>query len=201
MFCIVSAFFFSSRRRHTRCSRDWSSDVCSSDLGQGMAAAREGRYADASRAFERVLAEDPDRFDALVSLGIARYKLGAFDEASAALERARARAPRDATVRLYLGLSHLQKGEAGPADAHLAAFADLAADRRIAAQAQRALRLMRGDPLDSETRAFVAASLDDEAELLREVSEAQRALANADARARIYATPLCTLWSGHLRCF
>src|SRR2546422_2783028 len=28
----VRFFFFSSRRRHTRCSRDWSSDVCSSDL-------------------------------------------------------------------------------------------------------------------------------------------------------------------------
>src|SRR6266511_673533 len=27
-------FFFSSRRRHTRFSRDWSSDVCSSDLGR-----------------------------------------------------------------------------------------------------------------------------------------------------------------------
>src|SRR2546429_8292365 len=27
-------FFFSSRRRHTRCSRDWSSDVCSSDLSE-----------------------------------------------------------------------------------------------------------------------------------------------------------------------
>src|SRR5690625_7817440 len=27
-------FFFSSRRRHTRWPRDWSSDVCSSDLGQ-----------------------------------------------------------------------------------------------------------------------------------------------------------------------
>src|SRR5207249_7263611 len=26
------AFFFSSRRRHTRSKRDWSSDVCSSDL-------------------------------------------------------------------------------------------------------------------------------------------------------------------------
>src|SRR3989442_11298045 len=25
-------FFFSSRRRHRRCGRDWSSDVCSSDL-------------------------------------------------------------------------------------------------------------------------------------------------------------------------
>src|SRR5216684_8213037 len=30
---MVCFFFFSSRRRHTRCSRDWSSDVCSSDLG------------------------------------------------------------------------------------------------------------------------------------------------------------------------
>src|SRR5687768_18108669 len=29
---IYVSFFFSSRRRHTRCSRDWSSDVCSSDL-------------------------------------------------------------------------------------------------------------------------------------------------------------------------
>src|SRR2546422_10837476 len=29
-----SCFFFSSRRRHTRCSRDWSSDVCSSDLSR-----------------------------------------------------------------------------------------------------------------------------------------------------------------------
>src|SRR6266498_5274825 len=29
-------FFFSSRRRHTRCGRDWSSDVCSSDLAEGL---------------------------------------------------------------------------------------------------------------------------------------------------------------------
>src|SRR2546429_5267844 len=29
---VFFCFFFSSRRRHTRCSRDWSSDVCSSDL-------------------------------------------------------------------------------------------------------------------------------------------------------------------------
>src|SRR2546429_5825123 len=40
-------FFFSSRRRHTRCSRDWSSDVCSSDLypipdGRGFVSARGG---------------------------------------------------------------------------------------------------------------------------------------------------------------
>src|SRR5690606_16349132 len=34
---IIFFFFFSSRRRHTRFSRDWSSDVCSSDLAVGMA--------------------------------------------------------------------------------------------------------------------------------------------------------------------
>src|SRR5207245_8568406 len=43
-------FFFSSRRRHTRCYRDWSSDVCSSDLPptsteQGLSDSR--KWADA----------------------------------------------------------------------------------------------------------------------------------------------------------
>src|SRR3989442_10131497 len=33
------ALFFSSRRRHTRCGRDWSSDVCSSDLAKGKSSA------------------------------------------------------------------------------------------------------------------------------------------------------------------
>src|SRR5207249_9066748 len=32
MFNLYFFFFFSSRRRHTRSKRDWSSDVCSSDL-------------------------------------------------------------------------------------------------------------------------------------------------------------------------
>src|SRR5947207_11044988 len=35
-FCVIVSFcffFFSSRRRHTRSLCDWSSDVCSSDLG------------------------------------------------------------------------------------------------------------------------------------------------------------------------
>src|SRR2546429_2044580 len=39
--------FFSSRRRHTRCSRDWSSDACSSDLQQrGIVKLREGGAGD-----------------------------------------------------------------------------------------------------------------------------------------------------------
>ncbi len=174
---------------------------CATAFGQGMAAAREGRYTDASTYFERALAEDPDRFDALVALATARYKLEAFDEAIEALERARARAPRDADVRLYLGLSHLRKGEVSAADEHLGAFVELTPDRRIAAQARRALRLLRGDPLDEETRAFMAASLDDEAELTREVTEARRALSAAEAWPRPWLGPVCVVRSGRLRCY
>src|SRR3712207_6626126 len=42
-------FFFSSRRRHTRYWRDWSSDVCSSDLSEGVISNRElyGKNAEA----------------------------------------------------------------------------------------------------------------------------------------------------------
>src|SRR5439155_11426179 len=42
----LSVFFFSSRRRHTRWPRDWSSDVCSSDLvahERGVSLSEPGR--------------------------------------------------------------------------------------------------------------------------------------------------------------
>src|SRR5204863_6800755 len=44
---IVAFFFFSSRRRHTRSLRDWSSDVCSSDL---LARPRGHSYCRSERA-------------------------------------------------------------------------------------------------------------------------------------------------------
>src|SRR5437870_13539497 len=49
MFSNLLSFFFSSRRRHTRWPRDWSSDVCSSDLNTLRAAElqrwiEEGHY-------------------------------------------------------------------------------------------------------------------------------------------------------------
>src|SRR6266480_6343402 len=40
---MISFFFFSSRRRHTRLTCDWSSDVCSSDLGRGPRLGQEHR--------------------------------------------------------------------------------------------------------------------------------------------------------------
>src|SRR5690625_3098016 len=36
IFLFIFLFFFSSRRRHTRWPRDWSSDVCSSDLNRAV---------------------------------------------------------------------------------------------------------------------------------------------------------------------
>src|SRR5690349_23696774 len=41
--CRSDIFFFSSRRRHTRSLRDWSSDVCSSDLFMHFRAQRSAR--------------------------------------------------------------------------------------------------------------------------------------------------------------
>src|SRR5690606_40234243 len=47
---ICSFFFFSSRRRHTRFSRDWSSDVCSSDLNSiTLPSFLESRFRDNTR--------------------------------------------------------------------------------------------------------------------------------------------------------
>src|SRR5215217_8502527 len=37
-------FFFSSRRRHTRYWRDWSSDVCSSDLAANLSKVAHGGW-------------------------------------------------------------------------------------------------------------------------------------------------------------
>src|SRR5690606_39380768 len=45
-FLCLDLFFFSSRRRHTRFSRDWSSDVCSSDLADDRAIEAGVRPAD-----------------------------------------------------------------------------------------------------------------------------------------------------------
>src|SRR5207247_4870027 len=60
----VYSFVFSSRRRHTRSTRDWSSDVCSSDLFQlGAARGLPGHGEGAIERGERLLrvGDDADR--------------------------------------------------------------------------------------------------------------------------------------------
>src|SRR5690606_41170196 len=58
----LACFVFSSRRRHTRLSRDWSSDVCSSDLGQlasgELAQAEDREIIDVTDLLDRVAREN-----------------------------------------------------------------------------------------------------------------------------------------------
>src|SRR5712664_3839407 len=56
-------FFFSSRRRHTRSDRDWSSDVCSSDLRQ------KGNVDAALADFRKAVALDPSDAKSLAQIG------------------------------------------------------------------------------------------------------------------------------------
>src|SRR5690625_3220837 len=72
--CFFSLFFFSSRRRHTRWPRDWSSDVCSSDL----------RYVDlfdrgrttSLNLFEHVHGDGRQRGDAMLELRERYHRIG-----------------------------------------------------------------------------------------------------------------------------
>src|SRR2546421_5804846 len=55
-------FFFSSRRRHTRSDRDWSSDVCSSDLtrANGAPVSAAGKRRPRADAVRRPQSSDRD---------------------------------------------------------------------------------------------------------------------------------------------
>src|SRR5215475_14649406 len=68
-------FFFSSRRRHTRFSRDWSSDVCSSDLRlHEKGQLTDGNMVEFLRSHTNVIFQ-PDFDDPRYS-GINPYSLG-----------------------------------------------------------------------------------------------------------------------------
>src|SRR6266513_5355939 len=54
-------FFFSSRRRHTRSKRDWSSDVCSSDLIAATPLGRAQRACEQDMRMASLLGVDVDR--------------------------------------------------------------------------------------------------------------------------------------------
>src|SRR3712207_5079705 len=79
---VATSFFFSSRRRHTTYWRDWSSDVCSSDLlptlGEHLLRDHLRRYEDAD-GNDNHLVQQPYAGDE-VGYGIYRAKYVADDE-------------------------------------------------------------------------------------------------------------------------
>src|SRR3989449_4510311 len=114
-------FFFSSRRRHTRCSRDWSSDVCSSDLlesqpagdwrlhfSAGAVYAGCKLYDQAEASFSRAMDGDPRNFDILYNLGLAALHAGHTVRAASVFEVALNQRPQDADCLYALSQAYLQ---------------------------------------------------------------------------------------------
>src|SRR2546429_6159309 len=98
-------FFFPSRRRHTSCSRDWSSDVCSSDLlGNRGGAARLMTFA---QGFSVVLGE------------VSQGRLGVF------VDRANRRDKTGVEKRLHAFAKLVGRAFGSPGDVR---FESLAAD-------------------------------------------------------------------------
>src|SRR3712207_9172405 len=119
--CFYYFFFFSSRRRHTRYWRDWSSDVCSSDLA---APDRPDRVHDpAMRQVPRAR-----------GLGVARR---AAAERLALREDARARGAMDGPV----DAAAPEEARVGGVDDHVGRLArDVALDERDAVDAPHSAR-------------------------------------------------------------
>src|SRR5216684_9262510 len=72
-------FFFSGRRRHTRCSRDWSSDVCSSDLATAQASLA------LAASYWRRVSDGNGRALSQIVLGDMHLRLGNLEAAGAEL--------------------------------------------------------------------------------------------------------------------
>src|SRR5271170_5968307 len=72
---VVFLFFFSSRRRHTRSTRDWSSDVCSSDLaapvpGPTPVTTATGFFLSTAGFLLRLAVNDPAAFEPRKFVGV-----------------------------------------------------------------------------------------------------------------------------------
>src|SRR2546422_9462187 len=122
-------FFFSSRRRHTRCSRDWSSDVCSSDLYCCLAYFARQQYDRAQPLLEAVFKTNPELDGLGYYVGFLRYRAKDYRGALAAFRAGRASDPEiQQLTRFYSGL----------------ALAVLRLPTPAAAQVTQALRLAPG---------------------------------------------------------
>jgi len=146
---------------------------CATSTARGQFALSRGDYASAVQEFDAALADNPDRVDALIGLGIARYKLAEYPGAREALERALARSAREPLARLYLGLTELQAGNIPRAVEDLRTFRTEPLDPRVAALVDRSLPILESPMLTREVRSLIATTLEDEVSLARELEHAR----------------------------
>ena len=153
---------------------------CATAERRGEQALYAGDYNQAIQLFQATLAEHPDRLDARLGLGIALYKAGALADAALTLDDVLARAPAEDSALLYRGLVAIQQREDAAAVDYLTRFSDVAHVPRFDAQLTLALRILRAsEPLSSDTRQFMAASLEDGVRSARELEQARLAAQRA----------------------
>src|SRR2546430_3796962 len=104
---MFSFFFFSSRRRHTRFDCDWSSDVCSSDLGDADRVPGGGRVTTMPRKVAVIGAGDIGCGWAALCAS-AGWPVTVFDASAQGLERAAAEVPR--RTRALVALERATQG-------------------------------------------------------------------------------------------
>src|SRR5438105_5087075 len=88
LFDVLFFFFFSSRRRHTRSTRDWSSDVCSSDLCPDEIESPD--YQQALTILQESAGKAADNPEIQFHLGMTAYMMGQTDLARVAFQIGRA---------------------------------------------------------------------------------------------------------------
>ena len=140
---------------------------------RGERALAHGDFAGAAAEFQAALAEDPERVRALQGLGVAQYKSDALGEAEATFAHVLQRAPENGTALLYGGLAALRLRQDAVAEDRLTRMRLIEPDPRFGAQVERAVTLVRAQPLSDEARAFIAVSLEDAARAALEIRAAQ----------------------------
>ena len=78
----------------------------------------QGEFASAIAKLEKILAQDPENFDAQLALGMAHYRLGDFAAAIAEGHKAEKLRPREQLVHTNLSLFYMKSGDKVTAEKH-----------------------------------------------------------------------------------
>src|SRR3712207_7510551 len=121
-------FFFSSRRRHTRYWRDWSSDVCSSDLSDGYQVTQMDQFHTHVQNFLTRLRTTPPYPGLFCGINVYRVDVASTD--SGADDPADCDGGTGAMARTYFDATFCSVGPGGRRYARLLTVNQALADRK-----------------------------------------------------------------------